>query len=603
MILRIAIVLLISASINAHGDGEVVQELSCNFNGDHENGEYCFYRVAPNTSSIDWSLESSDDDRWSPALDGPLAGVEGSVKFLQHRGIGAKHSWNHQKAGVLYSTLAPLDGKYCLSLDYYVTGSLSSILITSRNYDSADRDSMRMNRAERDDRYVFFRTERVANSDEWSHYQSPLLFTNGSYLFIIDGHGVAAIDNLKLTKGPCAKPQDDEVLTCNFDGFYEQDPQESCDWLELSGSWRVHHTADQTTGSDSFGDTLELYSSPSSYGLQRAELRTKVFTPEDGPHCLYFWINDQHNYRYNISEVAVESGLVNYFVPQVYEDKDLFRNYPCWAPKSVDIDPAVPIQILLEAEGTQSNIRFDSFELHKGKCPGTGNCDFSKSTCNFILSNSQVRWYRGSGRVARPTVYRRDDVDRDEKFLYLDFTEFPVSPQVNRRPGPFAIGWMYSELIYEPGAYCLQFEYYAERIRYIKVKTQGKVTHLPQQYDYNFEPEPIQVRTIEHSTRWWTGLADIKTQQPWRIELSVGGTGLLTRFEVKSIKLDRDTCTQVLNMRNRTVAFEEVSFHCFSTGHYIPQYRACDGVIDCPMGEDEGEQCREWQKQHLEAKS
>ena len=36
--------------------------------------------------------------------------------------------------------------------------------------------------------------------------------------------------------------------------------------------------------------------------------------------------------------------------------------------------------------------------------------------------------------------------------------------------------------------------------------------------------------------------------------------------------------------------FEQVHFNCYQSGSLIPKYLVCDGVHDCPGGEDESKQ-------------
>ena len=80
--------------------------------------------------------------------------------------------------------------------------------------------------------------------------------------------------------------------------------------------------------------------------------------------------------------------------------------------------------------------------------------------------------------------------------------------------------------------------------------------------------------------------ATLKGAFSFKIGFVVNGVSNATFVALRSVALQHGPCAG----DNRTVTpAAEVSFHCHETGHYIPKYRVCDGVQDCPVAEDEEE--------------
>lgn len=515
--------------------------------------------------------------------------------FLQHAGgrdTFEKESVEQGK-GMILSPMTHLSGKYCLSLDYFVLGQGSGILMQAIDQ-SLMVEGVESPMFSESGHYLFFRNELSSNADEWERYANTINFNESDYMIALVASGASAIDNLKFTQGPCPVS---EPLFCDFDGQDRAKASEICDWLHPVShagllEWKVLLGVDKSTARR--GSLLSAEYSKEDQELSAssmAVIKLDDMRPEDGHRCLSFWAVIGKDFRITILESALDGNVSNLLLETNEHDSEHAKG---WVYKEVNIDPVVPISITINAIAQHSQgyhdkmIGLDDFKLAKGKCQTKpGNCDFSKSTCGFDVTSmsniwtgsgyfrqpSMLRWYRGSGRARSPRQFRRQHANDHEKFIYVDFTDRnPMSGDDNQ-------GFVISDLIPEPGTYCLRMDYHVARMNHFQVLI------TPEIRVFNL--------TNVQNGKWSTGFTDITAPGPFRFTIAFELKGEQTVLEIRRIRLDAEACSKVAakEARNQTQYFGNVDFNCYQSGHHIPQYRACDGVTDCPMGEDEGDHC------------
>lgn len=559
----------------------LISELSCNFN------DLCDYSSYGNNTG--WNIKTNSSPRESFLLDGPLAGISDS--YLELNG----------EAGGLESPTIRLAGEYCLSLDYYLFSSSATLNIYAQRTRFPVVPETYHPIASREQHFPLFnRNEKSSFVDRWQHFESNYLFEYDEYVVRIDGgttiNKTLAIDNMKFNEGPCrVTPSADKV--CNFDNIVGgvNDTDNNCDWLTIvrnnltglqgneledartrlrfhvkSFNHRQFLDVDHTTKSK-YGGFLNAYS---TFTYKPTLYLTDALTPQDGAHCLSFAYGSHGKFEVLEKELDYETVNIIWQSPE-----DVHEVW--WEPAQVDIDPVVNIQIGIKL--TRGGGKLDGIRLSKGKCKPFMECDFKNGMCDWIR-NRELRGYRGDwlvgrGRAAVPLAEHQWIDNYDADYLSLD------SHHITRRNENQKLS-LSSMIIQETGDYCFRFSFFAIAGREPSVKERC----LP--LFQNMVMPELEMAITGNTSGWREGSANIRAKNIFSLEIIPGArweAGMEnTLFRIRKTTLEKGLCK---SNSTRVQQFGPINYHCYRTGHNIPMYRSCDGVIDCPMGEDEGDNC------------
>lgn len=538
-----------------------LHSLSCNFN----DGNLCHY-ASPDLTA--WKIHSGQNPE---VLHGPRSSLEGSRRFLQMIG----------NIGMLDSPEVRLSGSYCISLDYFHVGSKQSeLIIFAESTFGGQRDNftvrMRDNRFSTTSIPLFALGEQHNYVDSWQHFEMTVSLPGDTYQVLIDGKAnqdlfdVMAMDNLRFEEGPCPV-QEQDAKYCDFDNVFGSiEPHNyKCDWMSVVNN--ASHRTEVMIGY--FNGYEKDYSTKSQYGgyleigddWSRAQIPFPTFTPEMGRHCLSFAAKSGSTPFVNnfvVFETAVESGHEHILLEETNTEGSVWRMH------NIEIDPVVTLNVTLQLRGQR--LRLDSVRLEPGKCPKPVDCKFHNNKCSWELNKL---WNIGRGRLTVPSDH--NDADYPYNYLYHDFT---------LKGQPLQRNSILSDSTRTGGNYCFKFVYKAQNSTTIHVATRFGFQDDPEFFELPEYPS-------ERDGEWTIGYRDIKEYNHFRVRIALETRGRRGRdvqiFKLREVELLDGQCGQMIP----PPLFTSVQFHCFQTGHYIPMYRSCDGVIDCPMGEDEGTQC------------
>lgn len=346
-----------------------------------------------------------------------------------------------------------------------------------------------------------------------------------------------------MSEGACIDNGD--VKTCNFDtlmGSMNRDEVNSgnfgCDWATFSRtgddlgpiSWEVLSADDEddwTTriyvrdldrGDHStrfaYGGYLQL--SSRLYRPSNEVHLNQVFSSEDGPYCWSFWIKQNGQAAWIVTETNVETQKRKILLQSVKDDS--FRQ---WHMKQITIAPVAQSKIsLIIVKG--SIVEIDSLKLSKGKCYEQATCNFRDGPCCFGRGHPYENYALiGRGRIANSEVHVQQ-LDYPHNYLYVDLSH-----------GYRRLLSLTSEGVTEGGRYCYRFSYQIEPDQELALKISYG--------DYAGSSKAIATSVSADGDGWKTAVGEIRSPDPFRVGI-VQWPGNATIIRVRETNLQPGAC-------------------------------------------------------------
>lgn len=479
----------------------------------------------------------------------------------------------------------------CVRFDYLVFGPQAQLKVDVnyfrpvRGYDQ-----------EQAERFLFTRNQFSSRIDQWQSFHKTMHLGNRTRQYRIaisasmdGGPNTAdvAFDNLEFSQGACG---DDEavpdVLECDFDGESITgipNITELCPWIRTSTNLGVQYGQDHSTQAQ--GGILVPYVNQAVVAGEQywATIQTPI-AENSGAHCFSFWTSARETgYLYEAylldspdADVDTSMRLEPVFSEEDMSGKETWNRHMVSVKSHRHEEKFLTLRVRATIKWL-NQVLIDSLRLDNQACAKPATCDFgTEGFCGY----SNVAFDRRT--MQRNTWYQKSTAVDDSqlpngKYVFAQFDKLEENYHSIE-------SLLESDLIRTKGNHCVTFEYQVnDDVQGLEVVTLEFRSDVPTTSRIvQIIDNVTDVASGEWHTHSQTFRANSKSMA-FRVGFKVNATRQ-SFVALRSVAVTHGSC------RGDNGTFDEQDFHCSQTGHYKPLHLICDGVEDCPMGEDEDEE-------------